>query len=35
MKKEYEDRTEYYNELGKVHREDGPAIEYINGGKVW
>ena len=36
MKKEYEDRTEYYNELGQVHRDhDLPAIEYKNGNKCW
>jgi hypothetical protein len=26
---------EYKNELGQLHREDGPAIEYSNGDKFW
>lgn len=25
----------YYNELGYRHREDGPAVEWSNGYKVW
>jgi hypothetical protein len=25
----------WYNEKGQYHREDGPAIEYANGYKVW
>lgn len=25
----------WYNELGKIHREGGPAIEYENGTKTW
>ena len=25
----------YYNALGQLHREDGPAIEYSTGGRVW
>ncbi len=25
----------WYNELGKLHRIDGPAIEYANGNKDW
>jgi len=25
----------YYNEKGQLHRLDGPAIEYWNGGKEW
>jgi hypothetical protein len=25
----------WYNEDGKLHREDGPAAEYINGAKEW
>ena len=25
----------YYNEQGQLHREDGPAVEYIDGTKVW
>ena len=30
----YANRTEWRIE-GKLHREDGPAIEYTNGGKTW
>lgn len=26
----FKDRYEYYNSEGKLHREDGPAIEFIN-----
>jgi len=26
---------EYKNELGQLHREDGPAFENINGSKYW
>ena len=26
---------EYTNELGQLHREDGPAVEYNNGKKEW
>jgi len=29
------DRTRYINENGDLHREDGPAIEWNNGGKSW
>ena len=25
----------YYNDEGKHHREDGPAIEFLNGAKYW
>ncbi len=25
----------YYNTQNQFHREDGPAIEYINGDKAW
>ena len=25
----------WYNEAGQYHREDGPAVEYAEGGKVW
>jgi hypothetical protein len=25
----------YRNELGQLHREDGPAIEWSNGRKYW
>ena len=31
---EYGDRR-YYNALGQLHREDGPAITWANGGKSW
>jgi hypothetical protein len=31
----YNDRTEWKNEKGQLHREDGPAIEYTNGNKSW
>jgi hypothetical protein len=34
-KKEFPDRIEYLNEKGQYHREDGPAIEFINGSKEW
>ena len=33
--KVYGDRTEWYNLEGKLHREDGPAREYANGGKSY
>jgi hypothetical protein len=25
----------YYNDLNQLHREDGPAIEWANGDKIW
>jgi hypothetical protein len=25
----------WYNEKGELHRKDGPAVEYFNGGKEW
>ena len=25
----------YYNAAGQLHREDGPAIEYVDGSKTW
>ena len=25
----------YYNENNELHREAGPAIEYVNGEKIW
>lgn len=25
----------WYNEQGRLHRTDGPAIEYANGDKLW
>jgi hypothetical protein len=33
--KVFSDRTEWYNDKGQYHREDGPAIEYANGTKSW
>jgi len=33
--KVYEDRTEWFNLEGELHREDGPAIEWCDGGKEW
>jgi hypothetical protein len=32
---ELEDRIEYRNQSGELHREDGPAIEWNSGTKVW
>ena len=26
---------EYRNDKGQLHREDGPAVEWVDGGKVW
>lgn len=31
----YKDRLEWLNEKGERHREDGPAIEHLNGGEEW
>jgi hypothetical protein len=31
----YDDRTEWSNGLGLLHREDGPALEWSNGTKIW
>ncbi len=33
--KQYGDSFEYYNKFGKLHREDGPAVEYLNGTNMW
>ena len=33
--KVHKDRTEWFNSKGQRHREDGPAVEYINGTKLW
>ena len=30
-----DDRIEYHNDEGQLHRVDGPAIEWIDGGKEW
>lgn len=35
VKKVVEEAGIYYYLNGYLHREDGPAIEYINGNKVW
>jgi hypothetical protein len=32
---EFENRIEWYTETGILHREDGPAVEWINGTKEW
>jgi hypothetical protein len=32
---ELEDRFEYLNEKGELHRLDGPAREYNNGSREW
>jgi hypothetical protein len=32
---EYPSIIEWRNENGLLHREDGPAIEYLNGDKEW
>jgi hypothetical protein len=31
----YPDGTKLWYLNGKLHREDGPAIEYLNGYKEW
>ena len=31
----YDDGSKYWLLNGKLHREDGPAIEYPDGTKVW
>jgi len=35
MKKVFNDRIEWRNNKGEVHKEKGPAIEYNNGTKCW
>ena len=35
MKKIFDDRIEYYNDKGELHREDGPAVEWYIGEKWW
>lgn len=25
----------YYNNLGQLHRDDGPAVEYTDGARLW
>ena len=34
-KRVFNDKIEYKNILGKLHRTDGPAIEYNNGSRYW
>lgn len=29
------DRTEWYNNGGDLHREDGPAVQFVNGDNEW
>ena len=31
----YDNRTEWYNKAYKLHRLDGPAVEWSNGTKEW
>ena len=33
--KVYNTYAEWYNLEGKLHREDGPAVEYADGDKIW
>jgi len=35
QRREYPDRVEYLNEAGELHRIDGPAVVWVNGGKEW
>jgi hypothetical protein len=28
-------KKEYRNQLGQLHRTDGPAVEYSDGSKEW
>jgi hypothetical protein len=35
IRKENKDMIEYLNEQGERHREDGPAVEFIDGYKAW
>jgi hypothetical protein len=34
-KKVLKDKIEYRNEKGKLHRLDGPAVEWNSGSKFW
>ena len=34
-RKKFKDSIEYYNDKGKRHRADGPAIELSDGRKYW
>ena len=31
----YDDGSKYWYLNGKIHREDGPAVEFANGYKTW
>ena len=33
--KVYESGSKFWSLNGKLHREDGPAVEYADGGKSW
>ena len=33
--REYPDRIEYYDEEGALHRDHGPAVEYVAGHRFW
>ena len=35
MKKVFDDRIEWMNDKGELHRFNGPAVEYNNGTKYW
>ena len=35
IRNQYSSYTEGRNEEGQLHRENGPAIEYADGTKVW
>ena len=32
---QFSKHVEYHNELDQRHREDGPAVIYVNGDKSW
>ncbi len=34
-KKEFNNRIEYLNKLGQLHRVNGPAVEWVDGTKSW
>jgi hypothetical protein len=33
--RKYSDRECWFNEKDQLHREDGPAVEYVHGSKYW
>jgi hypothetical protein len=35
LKKVYVDKVVYYNDNKQHHNENGPAVEYYDGGKEW